>query len=98
MQAFVDEMRRSDNYVASDVKLDHHLPPIRMIHTKNTAAGTASSKKTSRIKSCDYDQWNKYDPGIYCIFRCLQLNAQSVISYIQFKRANRYGMFENGFA
>lgn len=64
LQAFVNEVRQQPDAVESDVQLDQFLPPIRQTKEKSTAHETAAYDKTDRIKSCDYDKWSKYDPGI----------------------------------
>lgn len=62
LQAFVSEVKQQRN--SGMVHLDHFLPPIRKLNEGSAARETSESKKSDRIKSCDYDQWNKYDPGI----------------------------------
>lgn len=55
------------NASASNIVLNDRLPAIRQ--SKNTTiAGEMleqSDKKTTRIRSCDYAQWEKYDAGWY---------------------------------
>lgn len=54
------EVKQQRNSIVSDVELDQFLPPVRRTNEKT---GATARKQSNRIKSCDYDQWNKYDPG-----------------------------------
>lgn len=63
-QAFVTEVRRQSSSIPSDVDMDQFLPPIRKISDKTAGSETTAGRKSDRIKSCDYDRWNKYDPGM----------------------------------
>lgn len=38
--------------------------PIRQFSEKNSEEMNSAKNETKRIKSCDYAQWDKYDPGI----------------------------------
>lgn len=41
------------------------LPPVRKIQKPEVVQKSqAMEKKVDRIRSCDYAQWDKYDPGI----------------------------------
>lgn len=60
LQTFVSEVKQQRSSVVSDVQLDQFLPPVRKM---NDGTAATARKQSNRIKSCDYDQWNKYDPG-----------------------------------
>lgn len=38
--------------------------PIRQFCAKDSGEMQSTKNKIKRIKSCDYAQWDKYDPGL----------------------------------
>lgn len=95
LQEFINEVRCQHDSAVAEVDLDPLLPPIRKMKERETTDNKTTNGKTSRIKSCDYDQWNKYDPGMNAHAYSMRTN-KVILHYCCHRR--RYRMFENGFA
>lgn len=95
LQEFVNDVRHQYDSVVAEVDLDPLLPPIRRMKERETTNSKATNGKTSRIKSCDYDQWNKYDPGTNANAYLMHPNK---VIWHNCGLQRRYRMFENRFA
>ncbi|XP_035790094.1 sperm-associated antigen 1-like [Anopheles albimanus] len=69
LQQWQDEMKQLGaglraRAMAEEEEQDH-LPPIRQVTSESQSADggiTKSKKPVERIRSCDYDKWDQYDP------------------------------------
>lgn len=60
-------MKKNTEILREETAADEHsdVHPIRQF-TKNSSNEEQSTQPTNiqRVKSCDYAQWDKYDPGL----------------------------------
>lgn len=60
-------MKKQTEILRKEKSFDEHcnVYPIRQFSENNSNEETESTKTNiKRIKSCDYAQWDKYDPGL----------------------------------
>lgn len=59
-------MKKHTEIFREDKSLDVHINayPIRQFSEKNSNEEKSMNANVKRIKSCDYAQWDKYDPGL----------------------------------
>ncbi|ETN59998.1 sperm associated antigen 1 [Anopheles darlingi] len=68
LQQWQDEMKQLSAGLRSMAMEDEeqdHLPPIRQVHSEPQSANggiTNPKKPVERIRSCEYDKWDQYDP------------------------------------
>ncbi|XP_050095558.1 sperm-associated antigen 1 [Anopheles aquasalis] len=67
LQQWQDEMKQLGAGLRAmameDEEQEQYLPPIRQITSSEPQAGVTKPKQpVERIRSCDYDKWDQYDP------------------------------------
>lgn len=60
MKSWIDEMKKQDKIVKEIKSVIKNEPPIRTVKEKNVDE-SKNSKNHERIKSTDYDKWDKFD-------------------------------------
>lgn len=63
---WTDTMKKHTEILREERPMEQHNSafPIRQFSEKNPNEEGSTKANIKRIKSCDYAQWDKYDPGL----------------------------------
>lgn len=65
-KGWTETMKKHDETLRQGKAVDEHCNvfPIRKFLEKSSNEEQSTKANIKRIKSCDYAQWDKYDPGL----------------------------------